>query len=417
MSKYFKNIHLWLIIISLIFIKLDNFVFAEQSITNNDEISALQQQINKQQEILKDLEKQMDIYQTRIDKAQKNSTTLKGQISNLNNQIYKTNLEIKQQQAKIKETELKITDLQLNIQNKQKDIDSQKERIVYLLQLINKYDNENILNIIILNNNVSDFFDRIKYLKNIQGALQEEIDKFKIIKSGLEIQEKDLRDKQQDIISLNEKLVKTKQNLNTENVGKKQLLTETQGMEWKFQNLLAEAIREQKAAETDIQKTETLIRNKISAQKEQEMLNDLEQNGGALLFSWPAPKDKITMQFHDPDYPFIKLIGEHSGIDIRAAQGTIIRAPASGYVARTKNGGRGYSYIMLVHADGLATVYGHVSKINVEEGNYVKRGDRIGLSGGIPGTSGAGQFCTGPHLHLEVRKDGIPVNPISYLLL
>lgn len=413
-KQHIKNACLcFIMVIGLFFISPNSFVLSAQS-SANDEISILQQEISKQQEVLKEMERQIKIYETKIESAQKNNTTLKGQISSLNDQIYKTNLEIKKQQTKIKETELKITNLQLNIQNKQKEIDSQKKRIIYLLQLINKYDNENILEIVLLNNNVSEFFDRIKYLKNIQGALQEEIDKLKIIKSGLEIQEKDLRDKKQDIVSLNEDLSQTKQNLNLEQGGKKQLLTETQGMEWKFQNLLAEAIREQKAAESDIQKTESLIRKKLASQEE--ILNRPEEEMGPLLFSWPVLKNKITMQFHDPDYPFIKEIGEHSGMDIRVAQGTIIRAPASGYVARAKNAGLGYSYIMLVHTDGLATVYGHVSKIDVEEGTYVKRGDRLGLTGGIPGTSGAGSFCTGPHLHFEVRKDGLPVNPIEYLI-
>ncbi|MEK7580474.1 MAG: peptidoglycan DD-metalloendopeptidase family protein [Patescibacteria group bacterium] len=416
MTKYLKNTCLCFIVVSaLFFIRPGNFVLSEQT-SANDEISTLQQEINKQQDVLKELEKQIKIYETKIGGAQKNSTTLKGQISGLNDQIYKTNLEIKKQQAKIKETELKITNLQLNIQNKQKEIDSQKKRIIYLLQLINKYDNENVLEIVLLNNNVSEFFDRIKYLKNIQGALQEDIDKFKIIKSGLEIQEKDLRDKKQDIVSLNEGLSQTKQKLDIEKGGKKQLLTKTQGMEWKFQNLLAGAIREQKVAESDIRKTEALIRKKIASQQEEDMLSRLEEGIGPLLFSWPVPKNKIMSQFHDPDYPFKKLIGEHSGIDIRAEQGTIIRAPASGYVARAKNSGMGYSYIMLIHTDGLATVYGHISKIDAEEGIYVKRGDRLGLTGGIPGTSGAGSFCTGPHLHFEVRKDGLPVNPIEYLI-
>ena len=70
---------------------------------------------------------------------------------------------------------------------------------------------------------------------------------------------------------------------------------------------------------------------------------------------------------------------------------------------------------MLMHNDELATVYGHISAFNVSEGQYIKQGDVIGLSGGTPGTLGAGWMTTGAHLHLEVRVNGRPVDALNYL--
>ncbi len=69
---------------------------------------------------------------------------------------------------------------------------------------------------------------------------------------------------------------------------------------------------------------------------------------------------------------------------------------------------------MIIHSNGLATLYAHMSRLDVEQDQYVSRGEIIGLSGGRPGSPGAG-FSTGPHLHYEVRQDGVPVNPMTFL--
>ena len=134
---------------------------------------------------------------------------------------------------------------------------------------------------------------------------------------------------------------------------------------------------------------------------------------GDLLLSWPVLPTRITASFHDKTYPFRNLF-EHPGVDVAAQVGTPVRAAAGGYVAFNRTGKQYGNYIMIVHSGGVATVYAHLSKFVAKPDTYIERGDIIGYSGGKPGSQGAG-LSTGPHLHFEMRQDGIPVDPMPYL--
>ena len=98
----------------------------------------------------------------------------------------------------------------------------------------------------------------------------------------------------------------------------------------------------------------------------------------------------------------------HEGIDIGAATGTPIYAAAGGTVIYA-GWESGYGNLTVIdHGNGLATAYGHQSKIAVSNGQTVSRGQLIGYVGSTG-------HSTGPHLHFEVRVNGTPVNPLSYL--
>lgn len=130
---------------------------------------------------------------------------------------------------------------------------------------------------------------------------------------------------------------------------------------------------------------------------------------------WPvSPRLGISAHFNDEGYQ--KRFGiPHHAIDIPVPQGTEIQAPAQGTVASVHENGLGYSTVTLDHGDGVRTIYGHVSEIIVLEGQVVNAGDAIALSGGQPGTKGAGILTTGPHLHFAVSVDGVLVDPLKYL--
>jgi len=98
----------------------------------------------------------------------------------------------------------------------------------------------------------------------------------------------------------------------------------------------------------------------------------------------------------------------HTGIDIAASRGTIIRATAPGKVLSAGWGGGYGNRIMIQHKYGFQTIYGHCSKIVVTPGQYVRKGEIIGYVG-MTGNA------TGNHCHYEIRLGGIAINPYPYM--
>lgn len=383
------------------------FVFGQEEELNS-EIKDINKDIQKNKEKIKQIEEQKKYYSEAIQKAQSDKASLNNQLAILDNRLAKAELDIESTEIEIEKSDLEIRKTNIAIDSKNKEIEKEKNNIESALRLMHKQDEISALEIILLNDSFADFVSQVKYLEDIGKEIKDKLDNIKEYKKQLEEEKEKLNKKNENLAVLKSTLDEEKKQLEEEMGNRSFILEQTKSSEREYQRLLAGAKEEQRAAEADIASLEQAVRSRVSALSGEK----LEFNDSG--FIWPVPKNTITSLFHDPDYPFRRIF-EHPAVDIRAGQGTPLKAAASGYVARAKNAGKGYSYIMLIHGDGLSTVYGHVSKIYVEEDEYVVQGQVIGLSGGMPGTPGAGSLTTGAHLHFEVRSNGIPVNPLEYL--
>ena len=122
---------------------------------------------------------------------------------------------------------------------------------------------------------------------------------------------------------------------------------------------------------------------------------------------WPV-EGPVTGSFGERIDPFNGEGAFHTGVDISAAYGQPIVAPADGVVTFAGESGGYGRLIILDHGQGISTRYGHLAGFAVAMGQSVHRGDVIGYVG----QSGR---STGPHLHYEVRIQDVPVNPHKYL--
>lgn len=122
---------------------------------------------------------------------------------------------------------------------------------------------------------------------------------------------------------------------------------------------------------------------------------------------WPV-RGWVTSPFGNRTSPFSGILKFHEGLDIAAQTGTPVMAPADGVVVKA-GFSTGYgNMVEISHGYGIKTVFAHNSRLNVKAGQRVKRGDIISYVG----DSGS---STGPHLHYEVRLNGLPVNPVKYM--
>ena len=115
--------------------------------------------------------------------------------------------------------------------------------------------------------------------------------------------------------------------------------------------------------------------------------------------------DRFGMRLH----PILRVRRMHTGVDIVVNTGAQILAPGDGKVIKV-NYRSGYGRtIEIDHGYGYVTLYAHLSKSLVKRGDKVKRGDLIGISGQT------GSFATGPHLHYEVKHNGVHLNPKNFI--
>ncbi|PKL81888.1 MAG: hypothetical protein CVV24_12990 [Ignavibacteriae bacterium HGW-Ignavibacteriae-3] len=115
--------------------------------------------------------------------------------------------------------------------------------------------------------------------------------------------------------------------------------------------------------------------------------------------------DDFGMRMH----PILKFMRMHNGIDIITDTGTKVYAPGAGVVSFAgKRGGYGNT-LEVDHGFGYKTIYAHLEAIKVKKGQHLQRGDFIALTGN------SGKLSTGPHLHYEVRQNGIALDPRNFI--
>lgn len=370
------------------------------------EVDQLQTAVKEKQDRIKELEGVIAKYRQRINEQANAQATLENQVALIENGVQEKELAIERIRGLIDIANLELQRVQLQIQNEEIRLQRRKEALGGVLGELQDAQGVGLFESFVARGSLSEFFTRMEELKRLEDDMSDATQAVKDGKQVLELKKTELESYRKDLEADQEELVAQQNQLEEERGAKTSLLAETSAREEEFQRIMYELRQQRQEEASDAADLESRIKDKLDQ-------IDKALARGDVLFSWPFKVTRISARFHDKTYPYRNLF-EHPGTDLPAPVGTQVKAAGGGYVAFTRTGKQYGNYLMIVHPGGYATVYAHLSAFKVKADTYVERGDLIGLSGGRPGDPGAG-LSTGPHLHFELRKDGIPIDAEPYL--
>ncbi len=367
--------------------------------------SQLQQQINEKTQQSNAIKSEIANNQAQLNEKQKQTATLKNQLDILEQDLQNTQLEIEEKQTDIEKTTLEITQTQQRIDETNAKIQHEKEVIGELIRTVNTYDRQSPITIILSSEqSFSDVFNNVQYVENMQDKVKQALEDIKKLKSELEFQRQQLDSKKDTLEKEKQDLDNKKKALDIKKGEQQQLLQQTQNEEAKYQQMLSQAKADYDASNAEIAQLEKQLREENLRYGEPGPFNG--------VFGWPLPSGMgvISCGFHCPNY-FSGLV--HTGLDLAAPTGTPIYSATDGLIVHSgwsANGG-GYGYYIAVQSGQYLILYGHMNPSSGQPhqaGEHITRGTNIGYVG-------CTGFCSGPHLHFEVRVNGVPTNPLNFL--
>lgn len=422
-------------------------VISEEEKKNEIFLIQMRQILNNSRNDYFQISGNITIAKERLVESQHNITTLKDQIENFNYLISNTETKIRNVEKQIAQKENRIDVLEEDLKIKEIEL---KNQIIFLKEYLkllyfqenafyeNGTQNVNIAKLLLGEETIGETFQQIEYFNILEQTGHNIFSKIEEIRVDLILDKDEIEATKSKLARLKNNLLDEKKNLQLQKHSKSKLLEKTKGEEEIYRELIIQSKLEQINLINEINALKenlAFIQQKIDEEGDEfdpdnysNMINpnvravyDFELSAEFLegeKINWPIkPSLGISAYFRDSGY--LALFGiPHNAIDIPTNHGTAIHSPAPGVVYKVKdNGDTSYSYVIIAHKGGLLTVYGHVSEVLVRERDIVLPGEVIALTGGTPGSKGAGFLTTGAHLHFEVIKNGVNIDPLLVLPL
>jgi murein DD-endopeptidase MepM/ murein hydrolase activator NlpD len=252
----------------------------------------------------------------------------------------------------------------------------------------------------------NDVIDRYTYYQAALDADSTLIDEIEVLRDGVEERRIEVEEREAEIAEAKLALQSDRVEAQSLHDQRAAVLAQRRAIVDQKNNLLADTRAQQAVYEAQVAAFDAAEDEKLALLAAASSSNGRLPTGGGQLL-WPAA-GPLTSAYGYRTHPIFGDTRLHAGIDIGAAYGApVIAADAGTVVFAGAMSGYGNA-IIVDHGGGLATTYNHLSSFTVSSGSGVARGSQIGAVG-------CTGYCTGPHLHFEVRVDGTPVDPMPYL--
>lgn len=351
--------------------------------------SADAETIAEVQSKISDLEKQIAQLSSLLNTSSKQAQTLQNALNQLELTRKKLEADLAVTTKQISKAGITLGQLNQDISATERKIDASSDAIAEGMRQLDQAESQSALEALLSHDSISDAWDYVNAVKTLQAKVKGRFDDLQDLyeqlnaKKELATGEKIKLEKYKKTLADQQKVVAVTKDQ------KSQLLAQTKNQAAIYNANLAAATAQKEAYEKKLFEYESTLKG---------VSTGIVPSAKAGVLTWPLDSVRITQYFGKTvSAKRLYVSGTHGGMDFAASIGTPVKAALTGVVkdteaVKSKAGCQYGKYVLLEHANGMSTIYGHLSLVSVKVGDTVVTGDTIGYSGNTG-------YATGPHLH------------------